>query len=207
MNQELVTGRTTCGVSVWVNKDAKVGDIIKSPDGHIKYQVVKVMNSGFALPEITLQVVKEAPPAPIIEDVYISAMELELGDELVIDGAECSIIELNKVSGVHYIYLTGKELATGRKTTSQKIRKQSEVKIKSREVVKMLALQNAIESVRKLDAALTQMLDIAHLAADIEGKVSLQNSNIKVAKDVLARAARDEMQVAKSQLNELIKKL
>lgn len=205
MNQELVTGRTTCGMSIWVNKDAKVGDIIKSPDGHIKYQVVKIVNSGFELPEITLQIVREAPPAPIAEDVYIPAMELELGDELVIDGAECSIIELNKVTGVHYVYLTGKELATGRKTPSQKIRKQSEVKIKSREFVKMIYAQNSHELASKLRDELNNYLEIQQLPVDADGKVKLGSFNLP--KDTIQKTALAELRATYSKLGENLKRL
>ena len=134
-------------------------------------------------------------------------MDLEVGNILVEYDGEYEITSLNKVSEVNYIYVSSKCVATGREQPSKRISKKSDVSIKSREVIKMLALQNAIEGTRKLVEALLQMLDIANLDADADGKVSLQNSNIKVAKEVLSRGARDEMQVAKSQLNELVKKL
>lgn len=190
--------RASCGTIIWIDEHTKVGNSVQSPNGHwyLVHELLDVWTDG-----------RTVLPPPAEETQMIPAMELEINDEFIIDNGWARVTGLNNWQGRYYIYVDCISLVTGRKMPSQKIPKSTKIKIKSREVITMLALQNAIEGTLKLQSALTQMLDISNLAADADGKVSLQNSNIKVAKEVLARAARDEMQVAKSQLNELIKKL
>lgn len=80
------------------------------------------------------------------------------------------------------------------------------VERKTRNYMEYPHLQNAVELTVVVKAKLEQYAKIINAAVDFEGKVSLGTS-IRLDKDTLVKAAREELKAAGNKLNEMMKKL